>query len=71
MNTERLYTQLSANDYAAFTETAKLHALRIRREVIDQFWSALGRRLVMAGTTLLSTRKRRASHSAGVRPSRC
>lgn len=55
MDTESFDRQLSPTDYAAFREAAKWGASQARREAIDQFWSALGRRWTMAWRAMQPT----------------
>lgn len=45
MNTQSLHRTLSAQEYAALIDAAKLRAVQLRREAIDEFWSGAARGL--------------------------
>lgn len=69
MSTERTQAQFTLTQRDAMMKAAKQGALQARREAIDQFWSALGRRLSIAWRALRPSRPqaRLASRSCAYR----
>lgn len=56
MRTQQSPTRLSSTQRDALMDAAKQRALQARREAIDQFWSALGRRWIAAWRALQPNR---------------
>ena len=61
MTTDLIHHQLSPQEYAALMDTAKLHAIALRREAICVFWRAVARGARAAWRSV----RRRVWHSGG------